>query len=142
MQTCPFCTIDNIKTRIIDESKQTRVILSNPRLTKGHLLVIPKRHIEQPWDITSSELKELFSHIHHFQKKLSITFGTGCDIRQHFRPFMQQGRLKVDHLHFHLLPRTYKDELYEESMKFETDLFKNLTEQEIIEVTTSLKKTE
>jgi diadenosine tetraphosphate (Ap4A) HIT family hydrolase len=29
------------------------------------------------------------------------------------------GRTKVNHLHFHLLPRELEDELYEKSMRFE-----------------------
>lgn len=134
MPSCPFCEIDNLKTRTLEESDLVRVIFSNPRLMKGHLLVTPKRHIEQPWEMTTAELSAIFGHIHHLQKRLSETLGTGCDIRQHFRPFMMQGRLKVDHLHFHLLPRTFKDPLYERSMKFETELFQDLPEAEIDEV--------
>ncbi len=111
-----------------------RVIYSNPRLMKGHLLVIPKRHVERPWELTESELKELFYHIHKLQKKLSETLGTGCDIRQNYRPFMKDGRLKVAHLHFHLLPRSFEDELYEKSMKYETDIFVDLPDGETDEV--------
>lgn len=107
---------------------------------KGHLLVIPKRHIEQPWDMTDIELQETFAHIHDLQKRLSSTFGTGCDVRQNYRPFIKQGRLKVDHLHFHLLPRTFQDELYEQSMKYETDIFIELPSSEEDEVTSVLAK--
>ncbi len=117
------------------ESENARVIFSNPRLMRGHLLVIPKRHVEQPWELTAVELKELFQHIHNLQKKITETLGTGCDVRQNYRPFMKQGKLKVDHLHFHLLPRTFQDELYERSMKHETDIFSDLPEAEIEEVT-------
>lgn len=105
---------------------------------KGHLLVVPKRHVEQPWDLTSLELKEIFSHIHDLQKKLSNTLGTGCDIRQNYRPFMKQGKLKVDHLHFHLLPRTFQDDLHERSMKFETDIFTDLLDDEVNEIRKAL----
>lgn len=105
---------------------------------KGHLLVLPKRHVEQPWELTDIELKEIFSHIHDLQKKLSTTLGTGCDIRQNYRPFMKQGKLKVDHLHFHLLPRTFQDDLYERSMKFETDIFTDLIDDEVSEVREAL----
>jgi histidine triad (HIT) family protein len=134
MNDCPFCTIVTVKTRTLRDSENTRVILSNPRLMKGHLLVVPKRHVEQPWELTENELKEIFSHIHDLQKKLSVTLGTGCDIRQNYRPFMKQGKLKVDHLHFHLLPRTFQDDLYERSMKFETDIFADLLDDEVHEV--------
>ena len=108
----------------------------------GHLLVTPKRHVEQPWNLTEAELKEIFSHIHELQKRITETLGTGCDIRQNYRPFMKQGRLKVDHLHFHLLPRTFQDDLYERSMKYETDIFADLVEIEIEEVKSILQNKE
>lgn len=136
---CPFCSIDEVKTRTLQESKNVRVIFSNPRLMKGHLLVIPKRHVERPWELSKTELKEIFSHIHELQKKIARTLGTGCDIRQNYRPFMKQGRLKVDHLHFHLLPRTFQDDLYEKSMKYETDVFVPLPDGETDEVHEALK---
>jgi diadenosine tetraphosphate (Ap4A) HIT family hydrolase len=139
MTDCPFCNIDEVKTRTLQETDRVRVIFSNPRLMKGHLLVTPKRHVEQPWDLTEIELKEIFAHIHELQKQLVEALGTGCDIRQNYRPFMKQGKLKVDHLHFHLLPRTFKDDLYERSMKYEIDIFADLTENEIEEVKAVLR---
>ena len=57
----------------------------------------------------------------------------GCDIRQNYRPFIRQGRLKIDHMHFHLLPRESEDELYKKSMIFERELFKDLTKEELNE---------
>ncbi len=61
---------------------------------------------------------------------LASGLATGCDVRQNYRPFLVQGRLKVDHVHFHILPRTFQDELYEKSMRFETDMFQDMTERE------------
>jgi ATP adenylyltransferase len=141
MSDCPFCATKELKTRTLQESEHVRVIFSNPRLMKGHLLVTPKRHVEQPWELFEAELLEIFSHIHTLQKRLSETLGTGCDIRQNYRPFMRQGQLKVDHLHFHLLPRTFKDDLYERSMKYETDIFSDLPAHEVEEVRAVLKAT-
>jgi len=51
---------------------------------------------------------------------------------------MRQGKLKVDHLHFHLLPRTFQDDLYERSMKYETDIFSDLPNDEVRVVTETL----
>lgn len=131
MNTCPFCNIDPVRNKTLQESEHVRVIFSNPRLVKGHLLVTPKRHVEQPWELTEAEVKDIFEHIHVLQKKLSETLGTGCDIRQNYRPFMEQGRLKVDHVHFHLLPRTFQDDLYEKSMRYETDMFNDISSDEV-----------
>ena len=56
---CPFCNINKEKTVIINEGKNTRVILSNPKLMQGHLLVIPKRHVEKISQLEKNEREEL-----------------------------------------------------------------------------------
>jgi diadenosine tetraphosphate (Ap4A) HIT family hydrolase len=138
MKDCPFCS-DLVNERVVAESECVRVILSNPRLTKGHLLVIPKRHVEMPWELTNQEVSEIFDHIKILQKRLSEVFGTGCDVRQNYRPFLKQGRLKVDHIHYHLIPRRFKDELYEKTLKYEVDIFTDITKKEAEEVRRLIK---
>lgn len=96
----------------------------------GHTLVVPNRHVEKPWELADDELVAIFSDIKWVESVLLKTIATGCDIRQNYRPFLPQGRTKVDHVHFHVLPRTSEDQLYQTSMKYETQLFKDLSEQE------------
>lgn len=127
---CPFCDINKEKTRIIKERKKVFVILSNPRLMPGHFLVIPKRHVEKISELNEDERKELFNTVVEFQEKILSKFASGCDIRQNYRPFQKQNKLKVDHLHIHLQPREFKDELYERCQIFEKDLFKELSDEE------------
>jgi len=52
---CPFCNINSEKTRILKDGNFTRVVFSNPRLMPGHLLVIPKRHVEKISDLNKEE---------------------------------------------------------------------------------------
>lgn len=130
---CPFCNLDEIRTRTLEERKHSRIILSNPRLMLGHLLVIPKRHVEKPSQLNEEERLEIFSTIIDFQEKIISKIAKGCDIRQNYRPFIQDGRTKVSHLHFHLQPREFEDELYHKRQKFDTSFFKDLTEEEIKE---------
>lgn len=127
---CPFCNIDETRTRIIKEGKYVLVVLSNPRLVDGHLLVIPKRHVEKLSQLNKKEKEELIDIVIEFQEKILVKFASGCDIRQHCRPFMKQSQLKVDHLHFHLLPREFEDELYKKCQIFEKEIFRMLTEEE------------
>lgn len=130
MKDCPFCNIDKKRTKIVKEGKYLLVILSNPRLVDGHLLVVPKRHIEKPSQMTQEEKKEIFDTVLEFQEKILNTFASGCDIRQNCRPFQKQDGVKVDHVHFHLLPREFKDELYQKCQIHETGLFRMLAEKE------------
>jgi len=46
-ENCPFCSIDLERTRILDETKNTYVLISNPVLVPHHLLVIPKKHVSK-----------------------------------------------------------------------------------------------
>src|SRR3989344_7071444 len=127
---CPFCNINKEKTVIINEGKNTRVILSNPKLMQGHLLVIPKRHVEKISQLEKNEREELFDKVIEFQEKILVKIAKGCDIRQNFRQLQKEDNLKVNHLHIHLQPREFEDKLYNKSQIFEKQIFSELTKQE------------
>ncbi len=133
---CPFC---NGKERIVKENEHAYALLSNPRKVPGHTLVVPKRHVEKPWELTEMELRDVFDLISYVEQKLIGQFGDGCDIRQNYRPFMQQSKLKVDHIHFHVIPRTLEDYIYQVSEKYDTELFAELDPVEAKAVTAAIK---
>lgn len=112
------------------ENEHAQVILSNPHKVPGHFLVLPKRHVEKPWELTHAELTDIFDLIFFIEQKILGKLGDGCDIRQNYRPFLQQSNLKVDHIHFHVMPRSLDDYLYKVSEHFETDLFAELDDAE------------
>lgn len=124
---CPFCSPTE---RILKQNDSAQVILSNPRKVPGHILVVPKRHIEQPWQLEPNELQDIFSLIFDVEQKIIGELGDGCDIRQNYRPFLKQSQLKVDHLHFHVIPRSLDDYIHTVSEKFESDLFAELDDTE------------
>lgn len=128
---CPFCSAHD---RVLKANDLAFAILSNPRKTAGHFLVIPKRHVEKPWELTEAERADIFELISFIQQKVIGKLGDGCDIRQNYRPFMQQSTLKVDHIHFHVIPRSYEDYIYQVSEKYDTDLFTPLDKKEASEV--------
>lgn len=131
---CPFCQIHEERTRMIEDGERVFVVLSNPRLMSGHLLVVPKKHIERISELSKGEKDELFDKIIKYQELILSKFASGCDVRINYRPFIKEGRLKVSHFHIHLLPREFNDELYEKSMIYEAEIFKDLTSKEIEEV--------
>ncbi|MBS3125561.1 HIT family protein [Candidatus Woesearchaeota archaeon] len=138
---CPFCTIDKGKTKSIQEKEHVLVVFSNPRLMPGHLLVIPKRHVERPSELNADERKELFDTAIEFQEKILTKFAKGCDISQHCRPFLPESWTKVNHVHLHLRPREFEDELYQKSQKGEKDLWKDLPQDEFKRVLQTLNLT-
>jgi len=110
-QGCPFCTIAK-EERILKEGEHMRVVFSNPRLMPGHLLVIPKRHVTRLSEMTEEEKKELLDFLIEFEENILEKLSTGCDIRQHFKPYIKNSRTSVKHFHFHLQPRELDDEMH------------------------------
>lgn len=124
---CPFC---NLGQRILKDNRRAVLFLSDPKKTTGHFLVVPKRHVELPWDLSEDELLDIYKLIFFTEKRIIGKLGEGCDIRQNYRPFMKQGRVKVDHLHYHIIPRSNEDNIYQVSEKHDYELWEPLGEEE------------
>lgn len=130
---CPFCKPDDSHghDRVLRRNASAYCMLSNPRRMAGHLLVIPVRHVERPWEVTSEELRDIFELISWTQQKiLDGNLGTGVQVRQNYMPFAPEGILKVGHVHYHVMPRSLNDELYERAGKIEDELFEMLSDEE------------
>ncbi len=123
MHQCPFC---HSEERILISNETAYVLLSNPLKVENHLLVIPKRHVELPWELTDTERTDIFTLVNQLQPKLVALYG-GCDLRQHCRPFMKESRLTVRHVHYHLVPRSLHDAIYTNVEYAETDMFHEAT---------------
>lgn len=130
---CPFCNENLLKERILDKSNSAYVILSNPRKVKGHLLVIPFRHVERIEDLNKTEWEDIVKLILKYHKKITGKISEGCDLRQNYMPYVNQSKVKVDHVHFHLIPRNFKDGIFEKTQD-ESELFEDLSEKEAEEV--------
>ena len=121
---CAFC---NFKpSEVLKSNDHALVVLSNPRKVPGHILVLPKRHIEEPWQLTSDELTDIFKLIFFVEQRVLGKLGDGVDIRQNYRPFKKQDELKKNHVLFHVVPRSRDDYIYTASERFERDLFAEL----------------
>jgi histidine triad (HIT) family protein len=110
---CRFCEIVNGtgERAIIFKSKRSVSFLSNPFLMRGHSLVIPKKHFESIVEISSPVLYDLIDHLKKLEKKM-LSFSDGVTIVQNFLPFVLERETKVNHVHFHLWPRTNFDSYY------------------------------
>ena len=130
-----FCEIvkGNKPREILSESEKTITILSNPCKMRGHCLTIPKRHVEKLSELSKEEINELIEEIINVEEILLKKF-PGCDIKQNYRPFIPNSKFKVSHLHFHIQPREFEDELYNKSQVFEKDVFRELSEEELKQI--------
>ncbi len=139
-QYCPFCTSARAEDRVLKEGKYAYVIFSNPRLMPGHLLVIPKRHVEgRLRELSQEERDEIFDFLIEFQVKILEKLARGCDVRQNYKPYVENNRTHVDHMHFHLLPRGLDDELH--GAENHKPLYRDLPEEEKTRLTSLLVQT-
>lgn len=129
MEDCPFCGEVLKENRTLKEGKLAYAILSNPRLMPGHVLVIPRRHVEKISELTKDEYDEIFNLLVEFQAKIITKLSSGCDMRQNFKPYLENSRTHVDHVHFHLLPREVNDEL-QEAEKSRMPMYRDLPDEE------------
>jgi len=107
MENCIFCKIvkGEIPSYKVYENEKVLVILDINPANEGHLLVIPKKHFENIFDIEEDYLVEVIK----VAKKLAMLFieYDGLNLLQNNK---EQAGQVVKHFHLHLIPRVKGDE--------------------------------
>ena len=106
MDECIFCTIE--ESRIENENNFFVVIKDLYPVTDGHILIIPKRHIQSFFDLNKEEVGSLLLLLREQRNKLkdSNTNITGFNVGINDGPDAGQ---TVMHCHVHLIPRRNGD---------------------------------
>lgn len=135
IQDCPFCK-SGFGARILYEDSLIVSFIPSLQLARGHTLIIPKRHAEPPAPLTTEEAAAIMREVDRLRNLLLKHFGKGVDVWQKSRPFLPQGHngTKVDHLHFHVIPSSPGDELYETGLVWTRNRFSRISEQDLREV--------
>ena len=101
---CIFCNLDRA---ILAETDQSLAFPDTFPVSKGHTLVIPKRHIETIWDMTNEEYADVFDLIRKVKDILNAKFdpdgfnvGVNCG---------EAAGQTVFHAHVHIIPRYIGD---------------------------------
>jgi len=105
MENCIFCKIisGDIPSATIFENDEFKVILDRFPATKGHVLVLPKAHYANIFELDPDLGGKLFTlaiRIAGIVKK--ATGATDMNILQNNGPLAGQ---TVDHFHLHIIPR-------------------------------------
>jgi histidine triad (HIT) family protein len=106
MRDCVFCDHDRIVaagSAVIRNQNLFLSFTSNPGFRDGHVLVIPRRHVEKIDKLTDDESAAIMAEIGRLSKLFDCGFGTG--LMQKFQPTQSENDVKVNHLHFHVFPR-------------------------------------
>ena len=104
---CPFCSEEILKLQALEENSSAIALYTHRPITKGHSLIIPKRHVEQFHELTQNELfdiQKLINQIHQVsESKLEV--GSYLLLQKNGKEVGQS----VAHLHFHYIPRDKKE---------------------------------
>jgi len=98
-----------IPADIIYEDEKHMAFLDIQPFEKGHILVIPKFPFETVFEMSEDEFLELQKVVLKIAKKINKEISGGLNILQNNFPIAGQ---VVPHVHFHLIPRNEKKELY------------------------------
>jgi len=103
---CPFCQQN--KLDILLENELAVAFFDKYPVQKGHLLIVPKQHVETYFDATNEQIQAIHALIHEGkvlidQKYQPDGYNIGVNVG-HF------GGQTIFHLHFHLIPR-YKGDV-------------------------------
>lgn len=131
---CIFCKIINkeIPAHIIYENEHVLVFLDASQSTKGHTLIIPKKHVKNIYEIDPVTLENVFSIIPKIANALKAAFDPiGLNILNNTDKPLQS----VFHFHVHLIPRYEDDNFVVEG----DNNFGKLSNDYLSELTTQIK---
>ena len=97
---CPFC---NFKERVLFENELALAFLDNHPVSRGHSLVIPKRHAVTYFDLNSQEIAAIFElsqKVKGYVDELYHPDGYNVGFN-----VLHAGGQSVMHAHLHIIPR-------------------------------------
>jgi len=105
---CVFCVrdgdLEDPGRLLIGLYANTVAILNRYPYNNGHVLVAPRRHVANLWDLPNEELRELISLVSLGTRALAKEYRTeGMNVGMNLGKVAGAGI--ADHLHVHLVPR-------------------------------------
>lgn len=108
---CIFCKIINkeIPASVIYEDDDVIAFLDLSQITKGHTLVLPKKHYDDLGTITNEDYTKVMLVVKKLSKAIIKAFDAkGCNIINNMGEIAGQ---TINHFHVHITPRFNKEEL-------------------------------
>ncbi|MCS7109360.1 MAG: HIT family protein [Candidatus Micrarchaeota archaeon] len=102
---CIFCKLAKMKEQHIAQTESLFAIWDKYPVSKGHAMIIPKRHIENMFEMSekeSSEMPELLNKVKEAIEKRYNPKPKGYNIGSNNGEYAGQ---VIMHLHIHIIPR-------------------------------------
>lgn len=129
---CPFCNEKILDQQVFFENEWALCLFPNKPYTEGHMLIIPRRHVER----YEMLLEEEVLHIHQLLKKIHYTSQKVHDSFSYL--LLQKNGVEVGqttpHVHFHYVPRKINESSWVSFlMKFYLSPFKAPVEPKVLQ---------
>lgn len=104
VEACIFCQVnDESLNKLVDETTHFYARQDNFPAARGHVQIVPKRHIVSLFEISPEEMAEAYKLLRRVQAKLEAELSPDG-----YTVGVNEGKAAgrtVDHLHIHLIPR-------------------------------------
>jgi len=106
---CVFCDIvqRTVPSQVIYEDDQFMAILDKYPISKGHTLVLPKKHFQRVQELSQKEFCAMYVRVHALNALITSRLGaTASHISINDGAAANQ---LVPHVHVHIIPRSEND---------------------------------
>lgn len=109
--SCVFCAVaaGEAAAHVVWESESVIAFLDRAPVFPGHVLVVPREHVDTLLDLPSERIPELFEAVQRLARAVEAEDGVGAD--GSFVAMNNRVSQSVPHLHVHVVPRRRKDGL-------------------------------
>ncbi len=109
MKSCPFCEIVSLQrpASVVYENEVSVAFLDRRPLFPGHVLVVPREHLETLSDTPVSDLGPLLETVQLVSRAVEAVL----EAQGSFIAINNRVSQSVPHLHVHVVPRRRKDGL-------------------------------
>jgi histidine triad (HIT) family protein len=106
---CTFCAIvdGDLPAHVVLGDGTVHAFLDTRPLFAGHVLVVPRHHVEQLTDLDPELVGPLFARV----QRLAVAVRDACGAEGTFVAMNNKVSQSVPHLHVHVVPRTRGDGL-------------------------------
>jgi histidine triad (HIT) family protein len=109
MASCPFCAVvdGSQPTALVVDDAVVVAFLDHRPVFKGHVLVVPKAHVETLTDLPVEAVGPFFERV----QRIALAVQDGLEADGSFVAMNNVVSQSVPHLHVHVVPRRRKDGL-------------------------------
>jgi ATP adenylyltransferase len=106
---CLFCELPPEKFEVIDENDLCMTLRDSYPVTEGHCLIIPRRHVDNYFDMNPQEVAAATELMHRARKRLQTEDPTISGFNIGTNAGKSAGQ-SVFHAHIHFMPRRDGDQ--------------------------------